>query len=448
MTTRPTAQALVQLVFNGEIVNGHAPDDVRRKLAAAVGIAPGQIEDVFSGRRVILKKSLSADEAPRYLAKLERIGIVARAEPQPDGALDAALRPLSADGAASSPSTSATAPLALVDDAPRVETSAPVEEVTCPKCGTRQPKRTLCLSCSTDMPRYAAAQKVLQDEERAARLTALKESGSASAGNPARDAGAADDYAIEGAGLFGASFEGRIGRIAYLIGGFMIGAIGIVGAVAALKSGFWLLLAPVLLGGLFVSLRLAVLRCHDIGWSGWWSLVLLVPYVGSLFSLILLIVPGTRGSNDFGRASRPPGVPALATSFGVLVLASLLGFSQLAKILPMLANYGMQETHGSGMSVATIDDYDPKNNTVVMYSLTTCGYCVEKRRELNAMGIRYTELFLDGESGAQEQLSSKLERAGMPRQSYGTPILEVNGVMLPNNPSMEEVVQHLRGSKS
>ena len=36
----------------------------------------------------------------------------------------------------------------------------------------------------------------------------------------------------------------------------------------------------------------------------------------------------------------------------------------------------------------------------------------------------------------------------MPRQSYGTPILEVNGVMLPNNPPMEEIVQHLRGSKS
>ena len=93
MTTGSAAPALVQLVFFGEIVNGHAPDDAKRKLAAAVGIAPGQIEDVFSGRRVVLKKSLSAEEAPRYLAKLERIGIVARAEPQPNDPADPESRP-------------------------------------------------------------------------------------------------------------------------------------------------------------------------------------------------------------------------------------------------------------------------------------------------------------------------------------------------------------------
>lgn len=305
-------------------------------------------------------------------------------------------------------------------------------------------KRTLCLSCSTDMPRYAIAQKALQDDERAVRLASLK--GSANLGGPTLDD--ESDYAVEGASLLGSSFEGRIGRIAYLIGGFMIGAIGIVGVVAALKSGFWLLLIPVMLGALFVSLRLTVLRCHDIGWSGWWSLISLVPYAGSLFNLILLIVPGNRGSNGFGRASRPPGAPALAISLVVLVLAGLLGFTQIAKLLPTLATYGMQSSHASGEPFATLEDYDPNSNAIVMYSLTTCGYCAEKRRELNQLGIHYTELFLDGEGNAREQLSSRLEQTGMPRQSYGTPILDVNGVILPNNPAIEEILRHLRGSKS
>lgn len=84
MTNQTRAPALVQLVFRGEIVSGHAPEDAKRKLAAAVGIAPQQIEEVFSGRRVVLKKGVPADEAAPYLAKLERIGIVARAEPEID----------------------------------------------------------------------------------------------------------------------------------------------------------------------------------------------------------------------------------------------------------------------------------------------------------------------------------------------------------------------------
>lgn len=443
MTNQTPAPALVQLVFRGEIVSGHAPEDAKRKLAAAVGIAPQQIEDVFSGRRVVLKKGVPADEAPRYLAKLERIGIVARAEPETDTSTVTAPQPLPAAAVAAPAPTAAT--LALVEDAPQVDSTAPVEEVICPKCATRQPKRTLCLSCSTDMPRYAAAQKTLKDEERTARLAALK-----GATTPAAAPGEATDadYAPEGVGMVGSSFDGRIGRVAYLIGGFVISAICVLVAVAALKSGVWLLLVPLLLGALFVSLRLVVLRCHDIGWSGWWSLVSLVPYAGSLFNLILLIVPGTRGSNDFGRPSRPPGLPAVAASAVALVLASLLGFAQLNKVMPMLAAYGIQSSHAASNSLATIEDYDPKSNTIIMYSLTTCGYCEAKRRELDGMGIRYTELFIDGPGNAQEQLSSRLDQAGMPRQSYCTPILEVNGVMLPNNPPMDEIVQHLRTRKS
>lgn len=444
MTSNAATPALVQLAFFGEIVDGHAPGDARRKLAAAVGIAPDQIEEVFSGRRVVLKKSVPADEAPRYLAKLEKIGIVARVEPQTGSLSDAGLRPAIA-AATTTRTAPAEIPLTLVGDTPRTEATEAIEEITCPKCGTRQPKRTLCLSCSTDMPRFGAAQKTLQDEQRASRLAALK--GTTTPDENTREANHAD-YAIEGAGLLGASFDGRIGRIAYLIGGFLISAIGIVGVVAALKSGFWLLLAPLVLGVLFVSLRLSVLRCHDIGWSGWWSLVSLVPYAGSLFGLILLIVPGTRGSNDFGRASRPPGSAAVAASLVALGMSCMLGFTQMAKILPKLAAYGIHSSHAASKPFGSLEDYDPKNNTVVMYSLTTCGYCVEKRRELNELGIRYTELFLDGEGNAQDRLSSRLEQAGMPRQSYGTPILDVNGALLPNNPSMDEIVQHLRGRKS
>ena len=131
---------------------------------------------------------------------------------------------------------------------------------------------------------------------------------------PATQASA--DYAVEGASLFGSSFEGRIGRSRLSDRRFhdrrdrhRRGGRGTQERILAIAD-------PAYARRAVLSLRLTVLRCHDIGWSGWWSLVSLVPYAGSLFNLILLIVPGTRGSNDFGRASRPPGVPALATSLG------------------------------------------------------------------------------------------------------------------------------------
>lgn len=83
------------------------------------------------------------------------------------------------------------------------------------------------------------------------------------------------------------------------------------------------------------------------------------------------------------------------------------------------------------------------HNRVIMYSLTTCGYCKQKARELNAAGIAFTEYFIDKDMARRDELSLKLEQSGLPRRSYGTPIMDVHGTMLPNNPSMEIIKSHL-----
>lgn len=41
-------------------------------------------------------------------------------------------------------------------------------------------------------------------------------------------------------------------------------------------------------------------RCRDIGWSGWFVLLGLIPFVGMLFLLALCIIPGTQGVNPYG----------------------------------------------------------------------------------------------------------------------------------------------------
>jgi uncharacterized membrane protein YhaH (DUF805 family) len=41
-------------------------------------------------------------------------------------------------------------------------------------------------------------------------------------------------------------------------------------------------------------------RCRDFGWTGWATLLLLLPYVGWVFPLAACFIPGTLGSNRYG----------------------------------------------------------------------------------------------------------------------------------------------------
>jgi uncharacterized membrane protein YhaH (DUF805 family) len=41
-------------------------------------------------------------------------------------------------------------------------------------------------------------------------------------------------------------------------------------------------------------------RVRDFGQSGVWSLVMLIPYVGPVFSIALWIIPSTPGENKYG----------------------------------------------------------------------------------------------------------------------------------------------------
>ena len=44
----------------------------------------------------------------------------------------------------------------------------------------------------------------------------------------------------------------------------------------------------------------AIRRLHDRDMSGWWFLLMFVPVIGSIALLILYIMPGTEGPNQFG----------------------------------------------------------------------------------------------------------------------------------------------------
>jgi uncharacterized membrane protein YhaH (DUF805 family) len=41
-------------------------------------------------------------------------------------------------------------------------------------------------------------------------------------------------------------------------------------------------------------------RIRDFGHSGVWALVILIPYIGPLFSIALWLIPGDQGDNKYG----------------------------------------------------------------------------------------------------------------------------------------------------
>ena len=126
------------------------------------------------------------------------------------------------------------------------------------------------------------------------------------------------------------SVEGRIGRLRFLawtmvlslvtlpiVGVFALLALGLVsgdsttGLIIGGIFAFFLFLAFVVTSVLFTIQRL-----HDIGWSGWLWLLNLVPFVGSFFPLVIMVMPGNVGANRYG----PPPPP---NSTAVKVLCAL-----------------------------------------------------------------------------------------------------------------------------
>ena len=116
------------------------------------------------------------------------------------------------------------------------------------------------------------------------------------------------------------SVNGRIGRVRYLgwsMGMMLLAMLAYaiaVGAMAISPIVGGILMVPLVIAAVVVAVMIGVQRLHDLGWSGWLWLLNLVPVVGTVFALLMLVVPGTQGANRYG----PPPPP---NSRGVIVLA-------------------------------------------------------------------------------------------------------------------------------
>ena len=102
--------------------------------------------------------------------------------------------------------------------------------------------------------------------------------------------------------------------------------------------------------------------------------------------------------------------------------------------------------NGSGVAVTekNISANLASGNEVVMYSLTTCPYCREKRQWMEHAGIPFREYFIDTDQARMNELSALLEEHKVPPGGVGTPVIYVNGDLLVNNPARDEVKRRLK----
>lgn len=343
--------ALVQLVFRGEVLAGFQLEDVQRELGRLMRADEALLKKVFSGHSTVLKRGLAAAEAQRYVRRLAAMGAHVHVEPMPSPHPAAAAAgwptiapPPDEDRSAPAPvtaappaapipvanppkpaTTPATATAAAAAKEFALQPMADAEEVVCPKCGERQSKRLLCRACATNIEMGIAAKLEEEAQRRAERQAAL-EARRRSRGLAATDG----DTGERSAWPIGFRFSGRVGRLSSATANLWL-----IAAMLLLTTGFLqrptlargLLMGAGALGVFFFSMRLTVLRCHDCDRHGWWALFVLVPYVGSLASLLFAFLPGNPDENEYG----PPPPRGRWRWLGVALLVLALGGVMLVR---------------------------------------------------------------------------------------------------------------------
>jgi uncharacterized membrane protein YhaH (DUF805 family) len=254
-----------KIVFDGALLPGVEVTTAKLNLAELFKSDVAAVERLFSGRPVALKRGLSQAEAQTYLQALTKTGIDARIESEPLVELN-------------------------LSDVHEHTPAAPPP--------SRDPE-------SPYAPPRAAVGEALPE------FAPLK--------------------------VF--SFEGRIGRLRYLawtmvlmlvtLGiGAVLGVFGLALISTDSSAGLILggLLAFILIVALgFVSIQFSVQRLHDIGWSGWLWMLTLVPFVGSFFPFVMMIMPGNNSANRYG-APPPPNSTAVKVLSALWLVAVAILF--------------------------------------------------------------------------------------------------------------------------
>ena len=105
-----------------------------------------------------------------------------------------------------------------------------------------------------------------------------------------------------------AVFTGRTSRadfwwavLGYFLLSMVVGlVVGVIGGSGEGAANFATILSAIwYLGTILPALGLEIRRLHDINKSGWWVLISLVPFVGSIILIVFLCLPAVNEGNNY-----------------------------------------------------------------------------------------------------------------------------------------------------
>jgi uncharacterized membrane protein YhaH (DUF805 family) len=220
------------------------------------------------------------------------------------------------------------------------------EEVTCPNCSERQTKRLLCRNCSTNIEMALAHKQEELSQAREARLLARD----ARLGRRPAARSSASSAQAAGAGVFGLTLDGRMGRLKYATANLVLTALLYIPVIMVLTRPTLGRLALLAISAVVLTLfgmRLAVLRCHDCDKSGWWSMLLWLPTVNFIVTVVLACAPGTDGSNEYGEQPPPSAWWAFGAAALCLLLLVVLTFSHVMTFIERQSGEGDADDDGA-----------------------------------------------------------------------------------------------------
>ncbi|MFJ3487420.1 DUF805 domain-containing protein [Pseudomonas sp. NPDC090202] len=219
-----------KIVFEGQLRFGVELETARLNLAQLFKSDVSNIDRLFTGKPMTVKRGLTRDDAQRYLKALNDAGVEARIEPEEPVKLS-------------------------------------LEEIseTRPQPATFDPASP-----------YAPPRATLTH----------------------------DWPAVGELNVF--TVQGRIGRLRYLAWSLVLVAVAMVvgllcvGVMGVSLVAGGLLAAIGFVALVVISIQIGAQRLHDAGWSAWLLLLNLVPVVGSFFPILMIVVPGNSGTNQYG----------------------------------------------------------------------------------------------------------------------------------------------------
>jgi len=107
-----------------------------------------------------------------------------------------------------------------------------------------------------------------------------------------------------------AVFQGRARRKVYwmfVLFNFTIGLVlGFINGIT--KNQLGILTTLYTLAIVIPSIAVGVRRLHDTNRSGWWFLIVLIPFIGAIVLLVFMVSNGQPGENQYGSDPRAVAV--------------------------------------------------------------------------------------------------------------------------------------------